>query len=64
VIHRGDLIPKNLDHFSVEELINSAVLDSLAETVGMEYISSGGLERGQQIGTGRAAVWRTHHAPL
>jgi len=51
--------PENLDHFSVEELIDSAVRDSLAETVGREYISSGVLEAGQQISTGR----RQHGGP-
>jgi len=38
--------PEKLDHSGVEELTDSAVLDGLAEPVGMEYISSGGLEGG------------------
>src|ERR1700730_13689545 len=36
----------------------------LAEAMGREYISFGGLETGQQNSTGRAEPGRTSHAPL
>ncbi len=61
----GTKWPVTAAHFHfTSDVVGSAVPDGLAETVGMEYIASGGLERGQQIGTGRAATRRTKHAPL